>query len=843
MTNIAKEPDALSYRRRYRGLIGVKSKMPIKDLSVLSRIYTPGVGAPCREIDKTPRLSYDYTCRGNSIALITDGSQVYGLGNIGALAALPKLEAKSVIYKTFANIDAVPIALKTQNADEIVEIVRVLSPSFGSFCLESIVAPKCFTIEHRLRRAIKIPVLHHEYHGSSIIVLAALMNALKVVGKNLTDARIIINGAGTAGIGVAKGLLAAGAENIVLCDRHGALHVYRMDGMNWAKSEIARMVKYKTVKGNLADVIKGADAFIGLSSKGVLNRQMVASMAKDSIVFALALPDPEISEAEAKAGGAKVMATSLAESENQIQSSLVIPGFFRGCLDVRAYRVNREMFLEAARALAAMIPENKLSTGNIIPRQMDWRISPVVAGAVARKAQETGVARLTAEEISPDSIQERTESYIYEGELAWLPSEGQDYGKLSIDEESLELHRRYQGCIEINTKVPIKDEIIYNRLYAPKAVTKVCREILKDEMKAYDYTCKNNLVAIVSDGSAVLGLGNIGPRAAIPVMEGKAILFKTFGGVEAFPICISTQDTNLIVELVEHISPAFAGINLEDISSPRCFEIEKQLQERLDIPVFHDDQHGTAIVSLAALINALKLVDRKLKDTKIVFNGAGASATAVAKLLFQAGAKHIIICDTKGAIYKGRPHGMNFIKKELAELTNKGKEKGSLSDVLKGAEVFIGLSGPDILTRKMVKSMAPNPIVFALANPDPEIHPEAAKEAGAMVVATGRSDFPNQVNNCLAFPGIFRGALDIRATTINTEMNIAAAEAIANLAGKALNPGYILPGSMDFRVPPAVAEAVGRAGIETGVARHLIEPEQIARHTREFIYDERLSLY
>lgn len=843
MAEKAKAPDALSYRCRYRGLIGVKSKMPIKDLSVLSRIYTPGVGAPCRAIAKKPRLSYDYTCRGNSIALITDGSQVYGLGNTGAMAALPKLEAKSAIYKTFANIDAVPIALKTQNADEIVEIVRVLSPSFGGFCLESIVAPKCFTIEHRLRRALKIPVLHHEYHGSSIIVLAALINALKVVDKSLKDARIIINGAGTSGIGVAKGLLAAGAENIVLCDRQGALHVYRMEGMNWAKSEIARMVKHKDVKGTLVDVLKGADVFIGLSSKGVLDRQMVAGMAKDAIVFALALPEPEISEAEAKAGGAKIMATSLADSENQIQSSLVTPGFFRGCLDVMAYRVNREMFLEAARALAAMIPENKLATDNIIPRQMDWRISPVVAGAVARKAQDTGAARLTEEEISPESIQERTESYIYEGEMAWLPSDGQDYGKLSIDEESLELHRRYQGCIQVKAKIPIKDEIIYNRLYAPKVVAEVCREILKDEMTAYDYTCKNNLVAIVSDGSAVLGLGNIGPRAAIPVMEGKAILFKTFGGVEAFPICISTQDTDLIVDLVEHISPTFAGVNLEDISSPRCFEIERRLQERLDIPVFHDDQHGTAIVALAALLNALKLVDRKLKDVSIVFNGAGASAIATARLFIHAGAKQIVICDTKGAIYKGRSHGMNLVKKELAEFTNPENKKGSLADMLKGADVFIGLSGPNVLNQKMVKTMASDPIVFALANPDPEIHPDAARKAGAAVVATGRSDFPNQVNNCLAFPGIFRGALDIRATAINTEMNIAAAEAIADLAGAELSPACILPGAMDFRVPPVVAAAVGKAGIDTGVARHPLDPEQIARHTREFIYDERLSLY
>jgi malate dehydrogenase (oxaloacetate-decarboxylating) len=842
MDNISTESDALAFRRRHRGLIGVKSKMPIKDLSVLSRIYTPGVGAPCRAIHKNPLLSFDYTCRGNSIALISDGSQVYGLGNVGALAALPKLEAKSVLYKTFANIDAVPIALNTQDADEIVEIVRILAPSFGGFCLESIAAPKCFTIEQRLRRAVNLTLLHHEYHGAAIIVLAALYNALKVVDKNLSHARIIINGAGASGIGVAKALLAAGAENITICDRHGAIHIYRMEDMNWAKAEIASMVKPQDLKGSLADVLKGADVFIGLSTKGVLDRHMVAGMAKNAVVFALALPEPEISEAEALAGGAKIVATSLAESENQIRSSLVLPGFFRGCLDVRAKRVNREMFLAASRALAGMIPENKLSPTNIIPRQMDWKISPILAGAVAKTAQETGAARLTSEEISPKSIQERTECYIYEGELAWLPSEGQDYGKQCIDEESLDLHHRYQGCLEVYAKVPVKDDVIYRRLYGPEAVAQVCREIFNNSMKAYDFTCKNNLVAIVTDGSAVLGLGNIGPRAAMPVMEGKAILFKTFGGVEAFPICIGTQNPDHIVRLVENISPAFGGINLEDISSPRCFEIEQKLRERLDIPVFHDDQHGTAIITLAALTNALRIVDGTLKDIKIVFNGAGASAIATTKLLIKAGAQHIIICDTNGAIYKGRRKGMSFIKKELADMTNPEHRKGSLAEVVKGADVFIGLSGPNVLQRKMVKSMAKNPIVFALANPDPEIHPKEAKEAGAMVIATGRSDFPNQVNNCLAFPGIFRGALDVRAKWINETMNLAAAEAIAGLVGNELKPEYILPGAMDFRVPPAVAEAVGRAAMETGAARLHIEPERIARHTREFIYDKRLSL-
>ncbi|MFW6127498.1 MAG: NAD(P)-dependent malic enzyme, partial [Thermodesulfobacteriota bacterium] len=748
------ESEALSYRRRYRGLIGVKSKMPIRDMSVMSRIYTPGVGAVCREIDKRPLSSFQYTCRGNSIALISDGSTVYEFGNIGAQAVLPKLEAKSVIYKTFANVDAVPLALATQDADEIVEIVRILAPSFGGFCLESIAAPKCFTIESRIRRAVRVSVMHHEFHAAGIIVLAALLNALKVVGKKLEEVRVVINGAGVAGTGVAKGLYVAGLDNVVLCDRYGALRVYRMEDMNWAKSEIARLVRPHTFKGPLSEVIKGADVFIGLSAKDLVTRDMVASMARDPIVFALALPEPEISEAAALAGGAAVVATALSSSANQIRSSLVTPGIFRGCLDVGAERVNVQMYLAAARAIAGMIPEERLSPTNIIPRQMDWHISPVVAEAVAQAAQETGVAQLGPAEITPERVHERTERYIYEGELAWLPPESQDYGKLSIDAEALEVHRRYQGVIQVYTKVPIKDEIIYRQLYAPEAVAKVIQKILSDPMAAYDYTCKSNLVAIVTDGSAVLGLGNIGPRAALPVMEGKAVLFKTFGGVEAFPICISTQDTEMVVRLVETISPAFGGINLEDISSPRCFDVERRLTEILDIPVFHDDQHGTAVVTLAGLLNALKIVDRQLSDVKIVFNGAGASAIATAKILIEAGAQNLIVCDTKGAVFKGRSVGMNRIKEELAEITNPERLQGSLSEVLRGAEVFIGLSGPDVLDRDMVKSMAPEPVVFAMANPDPEIHPQEAKAGGAAVVATGRSDFPNQVNNCLAFPGI-----------------------------------------------------------------------------------------
>ncbi len=842
MSDLQQESEALSYRRRHRGLIGVKSKMPIRDMSVLSRIYTPGVAAVCREIHKNPVSSYRYTCRGNSIALVSDGSAVFEFGNVGARAVLPKLEAKSVLYKTFANVDAVPLAFHTQDADEIVELIRLLAPTFGGVCLESIAAPKCFTIESRIRKALRVSVLHHEFHATGIIVLAALFNALKVVGKKPSEVRIVISGAGVSGIGVAKGLYVAGIDNVVLCDRYGALGVYRLEGMNWAKSEIARLVRPHPFSGPLSEVIKGAEVFIGLSARGVLTREMVRSMAPDPIVFALALPEPEISEAEAKQGGAAVVATGLPDSVNQIRSSLVTPGFFRGCLDVGAERVNVRMYLAAARALAAMIPEEQLSPDNIVPRQMDWRISPVVAKAVAQAAQETGVAQIGPQDMPPERVYERTERYIYEGELAWLPSAGQDYGQMTIDQEALEGHCRYNGVVEIYAKVPVKDEVIYRRLYAPAAVAEVVQEIRREALSAYDYTAKNNLVAIVTDGSAVLGLGNIGPRAALPVMEGKAVLFKTFGGVEALPICLGTQEPHLVVELVANISPAFGGINLEDISSPRCFEIEQKLREVLDIPVFHDDQHGTAVVILAALLNALTITGRELREVKIVFSGAGASAIATTRLLLQAGASQIVVCDTKGAIYRGRTQGMNPIKDELAELTNPDGLKGSLGEVLKGADVFIGLSGPGVLSPEMVKTMAPEPIVFALANPDPEIHPEAAKLAGAAVVCTGRSDFPNQVNNCLAFPGIFRGALDIRATAINDAMNIAAAHAIAALVGEELSPHHILPQAMDFRVPPVVAEATARAGLASGMARLHLEPEWIARHTREFIYDERLSL-
>ncbi|ADD03253.1 Malate dehydrogenase (oxaloacetate-decarboxylating) [Thermoanaerobacter italicus Ab9] len=389
---------------------------------------------------------------------------------------------------------------------------------------------------------------------------------------------------------------------------------------------------------------------------------------------------------------------------------------------------------------------------------------------------------------------------------------------MNIREETLKLHKKNKGKLEIVSKVKIKTDEDLALAYTP-GVAEPCKEIHKNSDLVYDYTAKSHMVAVVTDGSAVLGLGNIGPQAALPVMEGKAVLFKEFGGVDAVPICLATQDVEEIIKTVVNISPAFGGINLEDISAPRCFEIERRLDEILDIPVFHDDQHGTAVVTLAALINALKIVEKELKEVTAVVNGAGAAGIAIAKFLIKAGIKDVIVCDRSGIIYEGR-EDKDFSKKEIAKISNKGKLKGTLKDALKGADVFIGVSAPNVLNKEMIKTMAKKPIVFALANPVPEIYPNEAKEAGAYVVGTGRSDFPNQINNVLAFPGIFRGALEVRATTINEEMKISAAYSIAQtILESELTPKYIIPKPFDKRVLKNVAIAVAKAAIETGVAR------------------------
>lgn len=389
-----------------------------------------------------------------------------------------------------------------------------------------------------------------------------------------------------------------------------------------------------------------------------------------------------------------------------------------------------------------------------------------------------------------------------------------DYAK-----ESLKKHSEWKGKIEVISRVPVSTKEDLALAYTP-GVAQPCLEIQKDLDKSYELTRRHNMCAVITDGSAVLGLGDIGPEAGMPVMEGKSVLFKAFGDVDAFPLCIKTKDVDEFVNTVYLLSGSFGGVNLEDISAPRCFEIERKLKEKCDIPIFHDDQHGTAIITLAGLLNALKVVGKKKENVRVVTSGAGAAAVSIVRLILSAGFKNVVMCDRNGAIYEGRKDGMNWIKEEMAQCTNREKRKGTLAEMLVGADIFIGVSAPGLVTSEMVRSMAEDAIVFACANPTPEIFPDEAQAAGAKVVATGRSDFPNQINNVLAFPGVFRGTFDVRAKDINEEMKMAAARALAELISEEeLEADYIIPKAFDPRVGKAVASAVAKAAKDSGVAR------------------------
>jgi malate dehydrogenase (oxaloacetate-decarboxylating) len=828
------EKEALAYRKKYRGLIGVELKVPIRDSHALSVVYTPGVAGPCMEISRNPRCSFDYTCRGNTLALVTDGSRVLSLGNLGPSAALPIMEGKSVIFKTFAGVDAFPICLATQRVDEIVQAVNLLAPAFGAVCLEDISAPRCFAIEAQLRKALNIPIMHNDQHAGAILALACLINALRITRKRKGRLSVVINGAGAAGIATANLLLDWGVTDLTLCDTHGALYKYRPFGMNWAKCDVARRTNPRGIRGGLAEALVRADVFIGFSAGRMLTSQMVSRMAKDATVLAFATPEPEIGLQEARDGGARIVALSTGQTpvSNELDIAVVYPGIFRGLLDVGAREINQAMYLSAAHTLADLVSKADLTEDYIIPRILDYQIAPAMAAAIARAAIETGVNRRS---VDPRQIARETERFVYEGQFTIPPKSERP---MDLQEESLELHRRYRGVVGVKAKIPVKDHHILRLLYLPPAAAKAPAIISRNPLKVFELTSKSNLVAVVTDGSAVLGLGNIGARAALPVMEGKCALFQTFGGVEAYPICIGTQEEDEFIAAVKALSPGFGGINLEDISAPRCFTIEQALVEALDVPVFHDDQHGTAVVVLAALINALKVVGKEMSQIRVVVSGAGAAAVAVTKMLVAAGVEKIVLCDRQGAIYSGRFEGMNPVKQALAEITNPEGHRGRLAEVIVGMDVFIGLSVPGLLSARMVKSMARKSIVFALANPVPEIMPQEALKAGARVVATGRSDFPNQVNNCLGFPGIFRGALDVMARTINEEMKLAAANALAQAVPESrLGPVNILPEAMNLHVPPRVAAAVAEAAIASGAARRRTDPEKIFRSTHQYLLE------
>jgi malate dehydrogenase (oxaloacetate-decarboxylating) len=791
------------------------------------------VAEPCLEIARNPKRSFDVTCRGNTIAIVSDGSSAFGLGNIGPEAILPVLESKAVIIKNFAGVDALPLALKSDSVEAFVDTVLNLSPTFGAISLEDIASPAGPAITNRLERALNIPVVNNHREGVAIGVLAGLINAARVIGKELKEMRVVINGAGTAGLGTAFILHRYGLRQVIVCDRQGAIYKYRPLSMNWAKWEIAHLSNPDGEKGDLTQVLKGADAFIGFASGGALTPEHIKNMTESPVLFIFASPQ-DITPLEARDAGAAVVATAHSTYPNQMDITAVVPGVFRGLLDVRARSFPVQAQIAAAEAIAGIIADDELHAGYIYPRVIDYRVAPAVAAAVAQATIEKGYAKRP--DVSPADIATRTRRFVYEGQLP-VPPKSQ--GVMNVAEESLELHERFQGLLEIYSKIPVKDEHILKLFYLVPGAMEPARIIHKDPGQVFELTPRGNLVGVVSDGSAVLGLGNIGGRAALPVMEGKAILFHTFAGVEAFPICLATQNPDEIIEIVKRLEPTFGGINLEDISAPRCFYIEQKLREQTDIPIFHDDQHGTAVVVLAGILNACRLTNKHPGELAITVNGAGASAVAVTKLLMAMGVEDVVMLDSHGAIYKGRKN-LNWIKEEIAAMTNSDKIKGDLATAVKGRDVFIGLSVPGVLTQAMVKAMSSDPIIFALANPTPEIMPDEALAGGACIVATGRSDLPNQVNNSLAFPGIFRGALDTRVRNITDEMKIAAAYAIANLVSdKALRPDWIIPKGTDFSVAPAVAEAVARKAIETGMARVQADPATVAARVRRFVYEER----
>ncbi len=826
--------EGLDYRRRYRGLIGVSSKVPIRDRAILSLVYTPGVAEACMAIKEEARRSFDLTCRGNTVALLSDGSDLFGREPGPVEAELPVAEGKSVIFKTFAGVDAFPILVSTRDVNDIVETGISISPTFGAICLDDIASPRAFTIADLLDKATDIPVFSNQHHGTAILVLGSLYNALKVTGKKLQDVRVVLSGAGIAGIGVARLLVRAGVRNLVVCDRAGAIHQYRPERMNWAKAYVARETNQDQRKGSLRQMLEGADVFIGLSSGNIVDADMIRSMAKDPIVFALAVPTPEVLPDVAREAGAKVVATGRSDFPNTMDVSLVFPGVFRGLLDSGARSIRLRMMIYAAQALAGMVQDGDLHADHIVPHIFDFRVAPAVAAAVVHGAIEAGEA---TREATPEGVYESTRRYVYEGRLD-LARPSVRSGTTSFREEAIDLRERHRGILEIRSKIPIRDHHILNLLYVPPRALVPAHVVKDDPAKVDELTARANLVAIVTDGSAVLGLGDIGPQAALPVMEGKAVLFQTLAGVEAFPITLASRDPDEIVRVVKAIAPSFGGINLEDIAAPRCFEIEERLRAELDMPIFHDDQHGTAIVVTAGLINAARLRKSEISDLRVVINGAGAAGVAVTKLLYEMGVKEIIVCDRAGAIYPERESHMDASKRRLAAITNKSLCTGSLKEALEGVDVFIGLSAPGTLTPEMIAGMAPDPIIFALANPDPEITPDLAREAGALAVATGRSDYPNQVNNSLAFPGVFRGALDVKAREISDEMKIAAAEAIAALVtDQHLSPEFIIPDSLDLRVAWRVAAAVARAAQEQGLARTEVDPDEIEARTRDLVYE------
>ncbi len=836
----SKREQALHYRRKYRGLISIDSKPLDVDSELLSILYTPGVAQPCEAIADLPERSFSHSGRGNTVGILSDGTSALGLGEVGPEATMPILESKAVFFKKMAGLDVYPLAANTTEVDELVEVARRIEPTIGALSLEDIGSPRCFDLEERLREELDIPVLHNDQHGTAITALTILHNVCRLqTERELTDLKTVIVGAGAAGVATVELFNAAGIPDLTLCDQKGVVHSGRTD-LDAARKRALPHLRDPLGDETLADALEGADVVVGLAAPNIISKDMVRSMKEDPVIIAGAAPVPEISPEAAVEAGASVVCTARFDYPNMVTDTLALPGMFRGVIESGAGTFTTNMKLAAARAIAEVVPAEDLRERFILPDLLDLNVGPEVAAATARSAVECGEAQQNCD---PDEVRGLTREYLFEGDpTATDPNFWADAGEPEARQAGLRYYKNHRGVLTVRSKIALKDRDILGIVYIPGLGHVV--ETLRDEPeRVYELSCRGNLVAVATNGSAVLGLGDIGPEAARPVMEGKSVLFKTFAGVEAFPLCIRDEDNpEQFIETVQRLEPGLGGVNLEDIGSPACFKIERALRDRLDIPVFHDDQHGTAVVTLAGLMNALEFRDLDLSEVRIVINGAGASAIAVGKILREAGAEQIIMCDSRGTLYRGREEGMNSEKRRVVKWTNPGDVRGSLQDALVDAEVFIGLSVGNVLDAGDVERMAPEPIIFAMANPTPEIHPEQAYRGGASVVATGRSDFPNQVNNAIAFPGIFRGALDVRATDVTESMKVAAAEALSTLVKETheIRRHYILPKAMDFRTAPRVARFVAEAAQEEGIARRTLDPEEVEKNTRDYIYEGRL---
>jgi malate dehydrogenase (oxaloacetate-decarboxylating) len=831
--------EVLRHYRRGRGLLAVRGKIPIRDESMMGLVYGPALSTTCQEIMDNPAAAWSCTIRGSAVAIVTDGSSVLSYGDAGASAALPVMEGKAVLCKTLAALDALPICLDERNPVRMAQIIRCLSPTFGAIAIEDIASPRSFELYEALDAMsdadLPVPFLFNDMQGVCAIVLAALRNAARIVNKDLDGLRAVITGAGGAGISVARFLRRAGLPDTILCDRNGILRPGRDAHMNRFKEAAARDFNPHGTAGDIGDAMRGADVLIGLSAARTVTPTMIRTMAPRSIVLALATPEPEIDPDEAREAGAAVVLTGGANYRHGLNVALAFPGILRGVMDSRATRVYDEMLIAAADAIAGLIPEKEIGPERIVPRVLDLRVGPAVARAVANAAVALGVA---AEDVNPEEIGEQVRHLVYEGDMALLeaPSRQGERGQpRSRGEESLELHRRYRGAVAVVSKLPLKDETTLGIIASP-GVAEPVRRIIEDPMAVWEYSTRGNLVAVVSDGSAVMSLGPAGPLAALPMVEGKCALLKLFAGIEAMPLCVDARDAAEVEAVVRALAPTLGGILMEGIATASGFEIERHLRQSTDIPVFHDAQHGTAVVVLAALLNAARLTGRSLADIEAVISGAGAGGAAVARLLLAAGVADVVLCDARGVLYEGRP-GLNPEKQVLAARTNREGVRGGLADAVRGRSLFVGLSRGGILTPDMVREMAERPIVFALATPIPEIAPEAALGAGAAVVASSRVDRPNYLSNLLAFPGILRGALDVAARDIDDAMNIAAAHALADVVPDYdLTPRSILPRPLEFQGVPEVAQAVARSAIDSGLARRPVDPRLIYERTRDYLY-------